>query len=238
MRTHLGASIELRDVSKMPAGWDTDIKLLHCEGYCLYRADLARAVMRRARELGAKVSLDLASFEVVSNCVASLTSILEEGLVDILFSNEQEAERLANIMRPEAEQKTPAALHVHGEGSSEADWVREAQEHVLKYCRVSVVSMGAKGCVVRERGGNKGIAPANDVKVIDTTGAGDYFTSGFLHAFMAGAGLEKAGRLACAAGGEAVQVMGAQLPQEARTRLEDTAQELLQKKQKGGCAVM
>lgn len=51
--------------------------LLHCEGYSLYRPEVAAAAMRAARAAGARVSLDLASFEVVKNCWAQLDSLLQ-----------------------------------------------------------------------------------------------------------------------------------------------------------------
>jgi sugar/nucleoside kinase (ribokinase family) len=51
--------------------------LLHCEGYSLYRPKVAAAAMRAARAAGARVSLDLASFEVVKNCWAQLDSLLQ-----------------------------------------------------------------------------------------------------------------------------------------------------------------
>ena len=37
------------------------------------------------------MSLDLASFEVVRHCKATLVRILETGVVDLLFANEDEA---------------------------------------------------------------------------------------------------------------------------------------------------
>lgn len=121
MRTHLGASIEMREPEALPSGWDNGLALLHCEGYCLYRPDIAKAAMRRAKELGAVVSLDMASFETVKNCLASLTDILKEGLVDIMFSNEQEAERLADVMQPGGPK---GGYHGHAEGTYESPWVR------------------------------------------------------------------------------------------------------------------
>lgn len=51
--------------------------LLHCEGYSLYRLPVAAAAMRAAHAAGARVSLDLASFEVVQNCWAALDSLLQ-----------------------------------------------------------------------------------------------------------------------------------------------------------------
>ena len=51
--------------------------LLHCEGYSLYRLPVAAAAMRAAHAAGARVSLDLASFEVVQSCWAALDSLLQ-----------------------------------------------------------------------------------------------------------------------------------------------------------------
>lgn len=68
MRTCLGASAHLTSADQLPAGWCEGAVLLHCEGYCLYRPQLAAEAMRRAKQAGALVSLDLASFECVQNC--------------------------------------------------------------------------------------------------------------------------------------------------------------------------
>lgn len=51
--------------------------LLHCEGYCLYRPAVTAAAMRAAHAAGARVSLDLASFEVIANCWGRLDSLLQ-----------------------------------------------------------------------------------------------------------------------------------------------------------------
>ncbi len=44
--------------------WCLGLHLLHCEGYCLYRPQLAKEMMQAAKAAGALVSMDLASFEV------------------------------------------------------------------------------------------------------------------------------------------------------------------------------
>jgi hypothetical protein len=64
MRTCLGASLELQSASMLPGSWSDGCQLLHCEGYCLYRPQLAAEMMRAAKARGALVSMDLASFEV------------------------------------------------------------------------------------------------------------------------------------------------------------------------------
>ena len=53
--------------------------------------------------------------------------------------------------------------------------------------------------------------PAVDVNAIDTTGAGDAFTSGFLYGVLRGLPLARCARVGCLAGAAAVQTVGAEL---------------------------
>lgn len=55
MRTHLGASSELVKADQLPNGWTNNCRLLHCEGYCLYKLDLTRGAMQAAKQSGAEV---------------------------------------------------------------------------------------------------------------------------------------------------------------------------------------
>ena len=55
MRTHLGASSELESADQLPEGWTHNCRLLHCEGYCLYKLELTRGAMRAAKQSGAEV---------------------------------------------------------------------------------------------------------------------------------------------------------------------------------------
>ena len=58
MRTALGASTELTELSALPEDWlPPRAAWLHCEGYCLYRPGFAREAMRAAKAAGATVSL-------------------------------------------------------------------------------------------------------------------------------------------------------------------------------------
>lgn len=56
-------------------------------------------------------------------------------------------------------------------------------------------------------------------QVADTIGAGDYFTAGFLYAWLGGHGLQRAAACGCVAGAEAVQATGAELTPAAKARL-------------------
>mgnify|MGYP001075935863 FL=1 len=55
-------------------------------------------------------------------------------------------------------------------------------------------------------------SPAFPVTPVDTTGAGDLFASGFLHAYLEGYSLEQCARLGALAGAAVVGTMGAELP--------------------------
>lgn len=59
MRPHLGAAAELMSANQLPQGWAEGCRLLHCEGYCLYRPQLALGAMRAAKDAGAEVASDV-----------------------------------------------------------------------------------------------------------------------------------------------------------------------------------
>jgi sugar/nucleoside kinase (ribokinase family) len=54
--------------------------------------------MREAKQHGALVSIDLASFECVANCKQPLLELLQEGLIDLVFANEEEAIALLEVV--------------------------------------------------------------------------------------------------------------------------------------------
>ncbi|GLI71363.1 hypothetical protein VaNZ11_016552 [Volvox africanus] len=222
MRTCLGASLELKSSAQLPAGWVDGCRLLHAEGYCLYRPQLAREMMEAARERGALVSIDLASFELVRNCKDALLGLLQDGLVDLIFANEEEAVTLCQV------------LGIAPSGSETNDpeaCVAAAQRFLLSplggRVKVAVTSLGARGCVARGADGEQGASPASRVMVVDTIGAGDFFTAGFLSAYLGGASLQQCCAAGCAAGAEAVQAVGAELPPAAFDRLRAAMEAIL-----------
>ncbi|KAI7846386.1 hypothetical protein COHA_000097 [Chlorella ohadii] len=201
--------------------------LLHCEGYSLYRLPVAAAAMRAAHAAGARVSLDLASFEVVQNCWAALDSLLQERLVDIVFCNEQEAEALCQA----------AALPLPA-GCDAQQQVAAAQRFLSEQRGVStvIVSRGSKGCIARSADGQVAVTAAAKVPVVDTIGAGDLFTSGCLYGLLSGASLKACTECGCTAGTAAVQTAGAELGAEALQRLRTAIAGILAADRAGGTA--
>ncbi len=65
------------------------------------------------------------------------------------------------------------------------------------------------------------------MQVVDTVGAGDHFSAGFLHAALAGASLAACAACGCAAGTAAVQVTGAALDGEPLAALRRKLGEIL-----------
>ncbi|ERJ00013.1 MULTISPECIES: carbohydrate kinase family protein [Eubacteriales] len=73
--------------------------------------------------------------------------------------------------------------------------------------KIVLLTLGAKGCIVKTREGEIAI-PAYDVKPKDTTGAGDTFNAGFLHGLCSGMTLREAGEFATAAANRSILSVG------------------------------
>jgi sugar/nucleoside kinase (ribokinase family) len=149
----------------------------------LHLRSKAPALLSQARALGLRTSLDTA-WDALGEWMAILGPCLP--LVDILFTNEDEARMLTGTVEP-------AAV---------AQRLREAGASTI------VLKLGPRGCVVFDQTARYDF-PAFAVKAIDTTGAGDCFAGGFLAALQRGLSMEQAGRIANAAGALNVQSLGA-----------------------------
>ncbi|MFT4553305.1 MAG: sugar/nucleoside kinase (ribokinase family) [Chlamydiales bacterium] len=194
MRSNLGACVEMKP-EYLKAEYFEYASLLHIEGYTLYNSPLPIRAMELAKEAGVKISLDLASFEIVHQFKDLITEILEK-YVDIVFTNELEAEALTG-----KDEKTTCI-------------------YLSSLCEVAVVSIGKEGCYVAKEGEVKHF-PAFPKEALDTTGAGDLFAGGFLHGYLDGESLELCARNGALLGAEAVQHLGAEVPASDWIKLRD-----------------
>lgn len=86
------------------------------------------------------------------------------------------------------------------------DW-RVALEDLARIAPLVVLKRGAAGAVALEGGTFAEAAPPR-VDVVDTTGAGDTFDAGFIHAWLEGWPLERALQLGCVCGALSTQGPG------------------------------
>jgi sugar/nucleoside kinase (ribokinase family) len=194
MLTFLGAASETRP-EDLKADYFADAAVVHIEGYLLFNPQLILAALRAARSAGARVSLDLASYNVVEQSREFLADIVRD-YVDILIANEDEARAFTGQSDPEK------ALSALG---------REAQVAALK--------LGPRGSRILAGDRVVSVPAQGDGRAVDTTGAGDLWAAGFLFGLVSGFSLEKSGAIGSACGYEVCQVMGASIPEEGWQRI-------------------
>ncbi len=194
MLTFLGASSELTGDEIQPDSF-AEAAIVHVEGYLLFNRDLITSVMRAARQAGAKVSLDLASYTVVEQAGSFLENLVDE-YVDILLANEDEARVF----------------------TGETDESRSLQILSDKV-ETAALKLGARGSVISHGRKLVSVAPFGGSPIVDTTGAGDLWASGFLYGLVRGLPTEKCGELASACGYEVCRVVGAVIPDDGWDRI-------------------
>lgn len=185
-RSFIGAGGELNGDDLTSADFQ-GVRHVHIEGYSLLNAGLTHRAMDYSRASGAKISFDLGSFEIVRHYNELILDLLKN-YVSISFSNEEETFALTG--------------HSPEQGC----------EALRDLVDIAVVMMGDKGCWVGDKF-SQFHTPANRVKAIDTTGAGDLFASGFLHGILTGRPLNVCALFGSMVGSQVVQYIGAEIPQ-------------------------
>lgn len=187
MRSCLAASLLLRidEAEKVDfSAYDW----VYIEGYMLYSAVLP-TVMRRAKEAGCRIGLDLASFEVVRDFREDLPDILRN-YVDIVLANEEEASALFDRLTTE-----------------------EQLDRLASWCDIAAIKLGRRGSLIR-RGNETAKVPALLVaEPVDTTAAGDLWAAGFLYGVLRERPLAEAAWYGSLVSSEVVKVVGSELPE-------------------------
>ena len=186
MCTYLGASVQLD-----PADLDLDLvaqaRVLYLEGY-LWDSDAAKqaflAAAAVARAHGGEVALSLSDAFCVDRHRASFQELVD-GHVDLLFANEMEITSLY-----------------------EADSFEAAVEQVRGRCRIAALTRSEQGSVVLSGEQSFPIPPYRLGPLLDTTGAGDLYASGFLRGYTRGDSLERCGQLGSLCAGQVVTQLG------------------------------
>ncbi|MGD0002148.1 MAG: carbohydrate kinase family protein [Bryobacteraceae bacterium] len=180
--THLGAIAAFRAAHLDSAVMD-GCGHLHISSYFLQeglRGD-CRALFAEAHRRGMTTSLD-PGFDPTEKWDSGLRDTLTE--VDVFFPNEVE---------------------LRGAGAS--DEPIECLRRLDNGRTLVVAKLGREGCMALD-GGSAVHVPAFAVEAVDTTGAGDSFNAGFLHAWLGRRPLKEAMRFAAACGALSTRAMG------------------------------
>ena len=197
MFTYLGAAASMTPDEISPECF-RDAAIVHVEGYLLFNRELMDAVLKAAKAQGAKISLDLASFNVVEESKDLLDLIVAE-YIDILIANEDEALAFTG------ERDEAKALGI-----------------LAKDVEMAVLKIGARGSLISGNGEVVVIKGMGNGVAVDTTGAGDLWASGFLFGLVNGMSLEQSGALGSCCGYEVCQLIGAKISDDGWHRIKET----------------
>lgn len=182
--TYLGAAVELT-ADDLNQDMFIGYKYFHIEGYLVQNHKLIEESIKMAKKEGLKVSLDLASYNVVEDNLDFLQRIVSD-YVDIVFANEEEAKSFTG-------KEPDEALDIIGE-----------------MCEIAVVKIGKDGSLIKVNNitYKSGVIDANRV---DTTGAGDLYAAGFLYGLINNETMTKCGDLGALLAGKVIETMGAKI---------------------------
>ena len=187
MCTFLGASTQL-EPQDLDLSMVRETKVLYLEGYLWDSPAAKRAFIAAAeacREAGGQVALSLSDGFCVDRHRESFLELVN-GHVDVLFANEVEIKSLY-----------------------ETDDFEAALQRVRGCCSVIAITRGGDGSVVLSGDSRWDIGIFGLGDLVDTTGAGDLYAGGFLHAYTQGESLERCGQLGALCAGQIVTQLGA-----------------------------
>jgi sugar/nucleoside kinase (ribokinase family) len=188
MNTYLGAAQDLMP-SDIDAAQIAASSIVYLEGYLWDPRSAKEAFVKAAtiaHGAGRQVALTLSDSFCVDRYRGEFIDLMCNGTVDLIFANEAELHSLYQ--------------------TSDFD---TALTQLRSDTKLGVVTRSEKGCVVASKDGVTAVPAFPIDRIVDTTGAGDLFASGFLFGLVRGAGFEAAGRLGALAAAEVIQHIGA-----------------------------
>lgn len=187
MNTYLGACVELGP-EHVEEEVVAEARVTYFEGY-LWDPPRAKDAIREAARIahanGREVSMTLSDPFCVGRYRAEFLDLMRSGTVDIVFANKHELLSLY-----------------------ETEDFELALGKIALDCKLAAVTLSEEGAViVRGKERVKIDAYAID-ELVDTTGAGDLFASGFLYGYTQDRSLEDCGKLGCLAAAVVIQQLG------------------------------
>jgi sugar/nucleoside kinase (ribokinase family) len=188
MNTHLGATHRLGPEDIDPAVVQASA-ITYMEGYLWDPQDAKDAFLKAARiahRAGRRVAITLSDSFCVDRFRGEFLELMRSGVVDTLFANEYELR----------------SLYETSDFATSLSLVREQ-------VRLAVVTRSEKGAIAIE-GEVETSVPAMPIdRLVDTTGAGDLFASGFLFGLARGMPHITSLKLGALAAAEVIQHVGA-----------------------------
>jgi sugar/nucleoside kinase (ribokinase family) len=198
--TYLGAAVEL-NAGDLKEEYFKGYDFFHIEGYLVQNHELIEAAVKLAKSNGLKVSIDMASYNVVEGNLEFLKKLVAE-YVDIVFANEEESKSFTG--------KDPEA----------------ALLEIAEMCEISIVKVGAKGSMVKTSH-EKVFVNAISATAVDTTGAGDLYAAGFLYGLSNELPLEKCAKLGSLLGGNVIEVIGPKMDTDRWSKIKSGVSDIL-----------
>ncbi len=186
MCTYLGTGslINEQDINE---GNIINHKISYLEGY-LWDNKEAKTAMKKmidiAKKDGQKIALTLSDKFCVDRHRNSFSELINNH-VDILFANEDEINSMFQF-------------------SNIKDSINNLKEKKI----ISIITRAEKGSIIIQNNNVKEIQAVPVSKVVDTTGAGDLYASGFLYGIANDKSIEESGKYASIAGSEIISHFG------------------------------
>ncbi len=162
--------------------------ITYIEGY-LWDTENAKSAIRKAiqcsQKYKKKIAFTLSDTFCVNRHRAEFLQLAKRD-IDILFSNESEIKALF-----------------------ETDDLAAAVKKLSGMCEIAIITRGEKGSLVLSKQGEMQVPTHTVPQVVDTTGAGDLFASGFLFGYTQGWDLERCAALGNRCAGHIITQLGA-----------------------------
>jgi len=191
MLTHLGCASKIEE-SHFNQNDFVNAKILYIEGY-LWDASQTILALKKSIDLAKKNNVKIAFSLSDSFCVSrhhqDFLNLIKND-IDILFANEAEILELLGL----------------------EDFDQEKIQQFFAKINPNIIvalTRSEKGCVIIKKDKILEISTKKVEKIVDTTGAGDNFASGFLYYFVRDFDLQKCGEFGNFLAGKIIQKFGA-----------------------------
>ena len=186
MNTFLGASNKF-NINSFDKQFIINSNMIYIEGYLFDQPEAKEAIYHccnLAKSYDKKVALSLSDLFCVDRHRIDFLNLIDK-YVDIIFANEDEIKSLY-------QSELKASINA-----------------IKKNVNVGAITLGSKGSIVFENKLEYHVDPISVIELVDTTGAGDLFASGFLFGLTNKYSIQKCGYLGNKAASEIIKYIGA-----------------------------